>query len=195
MTDNDSRRERDNNRSHHFRAYCNSDATLSMLKAPSAVAIVLCMALAGYSVSRAASMDECSPTARDERLSSIVGAMHGRAPVWLVDGTGDRWQGIEAPVKTVWVVSREARGRLEVTGRRIGADGRLGFRSATDAPLTDLLAIDNPLEWSMRPGGATKEQLRSFAFRASYLIYPMPGCWVITVRIGSDEVHIVRELK
>ena len=58
-----------------------------------------------------------------------------------------------------------------------------------------MLVITNPARQSAIPGGAPAAVLRDYVFLPSTVFYPSPGCWEFTIRIGEDEVHIVRDLK
>ncbi len=135
---------------------------------------------------------ECPETAVRDLLPELVAPMRGEAPIWLVDGfaTG-YWTAADAPVKTLWVLSRDAGGPLVATGRRLSDGQPLRFRDATaDAP-GERLVVADPLARSVVPGGATTEVLERYAFVPSYLIYPAPGCWQVTARLGERERRIV----
>lgn len=123
--------------------------------------------------------------------------MAGAPPVWLVDGSGPTWDGADTLIKSVWVLARDASGDLHVEGRRLDAPGTLLFQDGPDGQPSVALTIVDP--WgkgrSVRPGGASPEILRSYSFVMFYLIYPSRGCWEITARLGTDTVHIVREVK
>jgi hypothetical protein len=117
--------------------------------------------------------------------------MVGARPVWLVDGSAT-WRSGE-PVKTLWVLLRTSED-VRIRGRRLDVPGALTLRRADDPP-ADMLVIANPARQSVIPGGASAEIVRDYVFLPSHVFYPSPGCWEFTVRIGAEEVHIVRHLK
>jgi hypothetical protein len=64
-----------------------------------------------------------------------------------------------------------------------------------DDPPGDTLVIANPARQSVVPGGAPPEIMRDYVFLPSHVFYPGPGCWEFTVRVGEEEILIVRDLK
>ena len=102
------------------------------------------------------------------------------------------WKKDEA-IKTLWVLLRTSE-EMRIRGHRLDAPGVLKFDGVGDPP-TEELVIDNPAKRSVRPGGASPEIMRTYAFIPSLVFYPSPGCWEFTVRIGDAEHRIVRELK
>lgn len=134
----------------------------------------------------------CAPTATETRLS-VVGAMAGSPPVWLVDGSSGHWN--KGPVKTLWVLSRDVAGSLRIEGRRLDGPGFVAFQDGLDGTPTNVLVIPDPSRRSVRPGGASAEVMRSYAFIPMYDIYPSAGCWELTARLDATEVRIVLELK
>jgi hypothetical protein len=79
-------------------------------------------------------------------ILAVVGPMVGSSPVWAV-----RDQGVDigAPMKTLWVVARDVRGPLRVTGRRLDGTGALGFQDGYQRPTTDALVVESAGCWEM----------------------------------------------
>jgi hypothetical protein len=134
----------------------------------------------------------CVPTAPETRLD-VVGAMAGRRPVWLVDGSNGHWD--KRLVKTLLVLSRDVAGSLRIEGRRLDGPGLVAFQDGLDGEPTNALLIPNPWQRTVTPGGASPEVMRSYAFIPTYLIYPSAGCWELTARLDATEVRIVLEVK
>jgi hypothetical protein len=122
---------------------------------------------------------------------SVVGPMVGTDPVWIVDGHS---RDIGGPSKTLWVVARTVDGPLRVTGRRLDGAGVLSFQDGYQRPITRELVFENPAKQSVRPGGASAEVMRAYAFLPSYVIYPAAGCWEFTARLGSKEARFTIDL-
>lgn len=137
----------------------------------------------------------CASTPSEERLPGVIAPMAGKHPVWLVDGSRGTWGGPKALVKSVWVLSGEAAGSLRVHGRRLDGNGVMAFRTSGDAPTTDALVMNDPRGHSVAPSGATPEIMKSYVFVPAYLIYPSPGCWELTVRVGGKDARIVLAVK
>ena len=133
----------------------------------------------------------CEPTPGQDVLS-VVGPMAGSWPAWVVDGS-DTWHGATHPAKTLWVVAQLGQ-RVEITGRLLNGAAVAQF-SRGSGPATPTLVVDDPLRESVRPGGATAEVLRAYAFIMSHVFYPVPGCWEFTVGIGSKRHKIVRNIE
>ena len=136
---------------------------------------------------------DCPVTPREERLP-VIAVMAGRHPVWMVDGSDGRWLGSSHSVKTVWVVARNHPGDLIVTGRRLDGKGQVQFQGHRGTPPGPELMIPKAHEALMLPGGASREIIDTYAFRPSYVVYPSPGCWEMTVRLGEADVQIIIEL-
>jgi hypothetical protein len=64
-----------------------------------------------------------------------------------------------------------------------------------DGPPAEMLVIANPANQSVIPGGAPPDIMRAYVFLSSNVLYPSPGCWEFTVRIGEEATRIVRDLK
>jgi hypothetical protein len=142
------------------------------------------------------SLFTCAASPLEDRLPDVIAAMAGAPPIWLVDGSaGSLWRGADALIKSAWVLSRDASGDLHVEGRRLDAPGTLLFQDGTNGQPSPALTITDPWGRSVRPGGASPEILRSYSFVMFYLIYPSRGCWEITAQLGTDTVHIVREVR
>jgi hypothetical protein len=71
----------------------------------------------------------------------------------------------------------------------------LQFRRGLNDPITDVLVLENPAAASVIPAGATSEVMRAYSFIPSQVLYPSPGCWSYTVRIGGEHVQLIVELK
>jgi hypothetical protein len=134
----------------------------------------------------------CVPTTTETRLS-VVGAMAGSPPVWLVDGSSGHWG--KGLVKTLWVLSRDVAGSLRIEGRRLDGPGLVAFQDGLDGAPTNVLVIRDPWQRTVTPGGASREVMGSYAFIPTYLIYPSAGCWELSARLDTTEVRIVLELK
>jgi ubiquinone/menaquinone biosynthesis C-methylase UbiE len=134
---------------------------------------------------------DCHQSPSQDSLPGIVGPMLGVRPAWLVDGSGTWRDG--GAVKTLWVLLRTSK-EVRITGRRLDGPGVVTLRREADPPV-DMLVIADPGRQSAIPGGATPEVMRTYSFLPSHVFYPTPGCWEFTVRIGEDEVRIVRDLK
>jgi hypothetical protein len=119
--------------------------------------------------------------------------MAGSPPVWLVDGLSGHWD--KGLVKTLWVLSRDVAGSLRIEGRRLDGPGLVAFQDGLDGTATNVLMIPDPRRRTVRPGGASAEVIRSYAFIPMYHIYPSAGCWELTARLDATEVRIVLELK
>jgi hypothetical protein len=137
----------------------------------------------------------CAVSPVEDPLPGIIGPITGQSPAWLVDGNGRRWTNAEERVKTLWVLSKRASGPLHIEGRRLDGEGRARFQDGgVDGMPKDALDIDNP--WGRAwPGNATPEVRRAYAFVPNYVLYPSPGCWQFTVRLGADETRITIEIK
>ena len=137
----------------------------------------------------------CEQTPSQDLLPDVVGPLSGSSPAWLVSGNeAQRWEGSTGPVKTLWVFARTARD-VRVVGRRREGSGALFFQRDLSEPKGNTLVIPNPARMSVIPGGASPDVMRAYAFIPSYVFYPSPGCWEFLVRVGGDEVRIVREVK
>ena len=137
----------------------------------------------------------CPVSPVEDPLPGIIGPITGQHPAWLVDGNGRRWSNAEERVKTLWVFSQKASGPLHIAGRRLDGEGTARFQDGgVEGIPKDALDIDN---WRRRawPGNATAEVRRDYAFVPNYVIYPSPGCWQFTVRLGSEETRITIEIK
>lgn len=170
------------------------------------VAVLLVVAIAAVSAAGQDSQDDAAdrvrlrdvPATEDCRTSptrdvlDVVGPMTGRRPVWLVDADS-RWKDATYPVKTLWVVTRTDR-RLLIAGRRLDGPGTATFGRGSE-PSAATLEVDDPARRSVRPGGATPDVLRAYAFIPSHVYYPSPGCWEFTVRIGDDSFTVVRRIE
>lgn len=132
----------------------------------------------------------CNATPSVQMLS-VVGSMAGAHPVWLVDGAA-RWVEPTTPVKTLWVFAQPTQG-VQVTGRRRGGVEIARFQRGGE-PVTDRLAITNPTRASVRPGGASADVLKNYAFITSHVFYPVAGCWEFTVVTAGATHDIVRSV-
>lgn len=133
----------------------------------------------------------CESTPR-ERVLSVVGPMSGSDPVWFVDGSVP-WPGADDPVKTLWVFVQSNQ-RIEITGRlRNGSETARFLRGSGAAGAS--LVIADPGRESVRPGGATAEVLRHYAFIPSLVFYPVAGCWEFTVVVGGESHRLVRNVE
>lgn len=144
------------------------------------------------------------PRTPDETLlpPSVLGPMTGMRPAWLVDGSDGRWavdtsagkitaaQG----VKTLWVLSRTTE-TVRIDGQRLDGPGTLKFQREQNGPITDVLVVENPARASVIPSGATPEIMNAYSFIPSRVFYPTPGCWIYTVHVGGEQVHLVVELQ
>lgn len=136
---------------------------------------------------------ECSVTPAEDLIPSI-GVMVGHDPVWIINDGHDQWRGPDQLVKTAWVVARDHPGdSLVVTGRRLDGEGKASFQAGVGAPLGAELIFTDVDSVLMVPGGADRETIDTYAFRGSYIVYPSPGCWELTARLGEAEVRIVLE--
>jgi hypothetical protein len=145
----------------------------------------------------AAALASCPVSPVIDPYPDIIGPITGTDPVWLIDGSSRRWSGPDQVVKTLWVISKKAAGDLRIEGRRLDGDGVARFQDGgvTGTPKTTL-EIPEP-EWRRRawPGNATADVRRDFAFVPDYVIYPGPGCWEFTARIGSVESRVTIAMK
>jgi hypothetical protein len=133
----------------------------------------------------------CQQSPTQDLLPQVVGPMVGMRPVWLVDGS-TTWRSGE-PVKTLWVLLRTSE-EVRIGGRRLDGPGTLTLRQGDDRP-ADMLVITNPAKQSVTPGNAPPKVMHGYVFLPSHVFYPSPGCWEFAVRIGPEEVRIVRDLK
>jgi len=133
----------------------------------------------------------CEQSPTQDLLPGVVAPIVGVRPAWLVDGSAT-WRTGE-PVKTLWVLLRTSRD-VRIRGRRLDGPGALTLRRGDDPP-ADMLVIANPARQSVIPGGAPPEIMRDYIFLPSHVFYPSPGCWEFTVRVGEEEMRIVRNLK
>jgi hypothetical protein len=137
----------------------------------------------------------CPVSPVEDFLHEFVAPMTGQSPAWLIDTSGGRWESSEARIKTLWVFSQKASGPLHIVGRRLDGDGTARFRDGgVEGIPKDALDID---EWRRGawPGNATPEVRRDYAFVPNYVIYPSPGCWQFTVRLGAEVTRITIEIK
>jgi hypothetical protein len=135
----------------------------------------------------------CPASPHDQHLPAVVGPGVGAHPLWVVDGSGGTWLGPDMPVKSLWILSREAPGPLHVRGQRLDGPGVLRFRRK--GPIVGELSIPEPGAVSVIPGGASAAVVRSFAFVPSYLLYPSPGCWELNVTLGEHRRTIVIHMR
>jgi len=133
----------------------------------------------------------CAASPRQALLPEVIAPAAGESPIWFVDGGGGQWQGPNVPVKSVWILERKIAGALRVTGRQRESTQSLTFREAMNGPVIGSLVIDTPAEASMTPGGASAEVMRKFAFVASYVFYPSPGCWELDAQLGEQRRKVV----
>lgn len=133
----------------------------------------------------------CQQSPTQDLLPEVVAPMVGARPVWLVDGPAT-WRSGE-PVKTLWVLLRTSED-VRIRGRQLDGPGTLTLRRGDDPP-GDMLVIANPARQSVVPGGAPPEIMRDYVFLPSHVFYPSPGCWEFIVRVGEEEMRIVRDLK
>lgn len=132
----------------------------------------------------------CPATPLEDRLPEVIAPMAGEEPIWLVTSFG-KWFGPKVLAKSVWIVSRGAAEDLLVTGHRLDGPGTLLFQlGATPSEKFELSDLEGL--WVI-PGGATLEIMGEYGFAPMYLIYPSPGCWQITVRLGGETRRIVVE--
>jgi hypothetical protein len=135
-----------------------------------------------------------SPT---QDLPEVIGRVVGASPVWQIGGgDSERFDWVrDEPRKTLWVLLRTSQ-EMRISGRRLDAPGVLTLTiDGVDSRPTDMVVIPDPGRRSVIPGGASPEIMRTYAFIPSLVFYPSPGCWEFTIRIGSAEHHIVRDLK
>ena len=139
----------------------------------------------------AAVIAACAVSPVENPAPGVIGPITGQYPAWLVDGSSGHWSGPEQRVKTLWVFSRKASGRLRVTGRRLDGDGTLRFQDGgIEGHPAEALEIADPWTRSVRPGGASTDTLRAYAFIPNYLIYPSRGCWGLDVELGDAKTRI-----
>jgi hypothetical protein len=134
----------------------------------------------------------CTPTPA-ENLLTVVGPMAGSRPAWFVDGGEIVWTHAEHPVKTLWVVARTSE-TVRIKGRRLDGAGTARFRQGQEEPQSVFVIADASAA-SAIPGGASADVMRTYSFLPSHVFYSSPGCWEFIVRVGSDEVRLVREVK
>jgi hypothetical protein len=137
----------------------------------------------------------CPVSPIEDPYPGIIGPITGQHPAWLIDGSNRRWSNAEERTKTLWVFSQMASGPLHIEGRRLDGDGTTRFQDGGVAGMPkNALEIE---DWRRRawPGNATPDVRRDYAFVPNYVIYPSPGCWQFTVRIGADETQITIEVK
>ena len=138
----------------------------------------------------------CAVSPVENPAPGVIGPITGQYPAWLVDGSSGQWSSPEERVKTLWVFSRNASGRLRITGRRLDGDGTLRFQEGgVEGHPADALEITDPWTRSVRPGGASTDTLRAYAFVPSYVIYPSRGCWALDVELGGGKTRITLEIK
>jgi len=156
----------------------------------------LCLALLGVAsapdrrISAAEPSSPCQQSPTQDLLPEVVAPMVGVRPVWMVGGSATWGNG--EPIKTLWVLLRTSE-TVRIRGRRLDGPGVVKLRTGDDPP-TDTLVIPNRARQSATPGGASPVNKRAYVFLPSHVFYPSPGCWEFTVRIGDEEVRIVRDL-
>ena len=137
----------------------------------------------------------CPVSPVEDPVPGIIGPITGQRPAWLIDGNSRHWSNAEERVKTLWVFSQKASGPLHIVGHRLDGDGTARFQDGgVDGVPKDALDIET---WRRRawPGNATPEVRRDYAFVPNYVIYPSPGCWQFTVRLGTEDTRITIEIK
>ena len=133
----------------------------------------------------------CEITPVDEELSfSFIAPAAGDQPLWLVDASWV-WSGPEAAVNLYWVVVRNHRGALVVTGHRLDGAGEARFQAGVYEPIQRQLLIADAHEHHMFPGGASAEILEQYSFRAGYGLFPAPGCWELLANLGDTKRRFV----
>ena len=134
----------------------------------------------------------CPATPLEDRLPSVIAPMAGRHPVWLVNASRHTWRGPDVRIKTAWVVARDALGDLVLRGRQRDGTGVLGFQRGEHAPL---IYGELVLARSSMPRAAATGAEQHYAFVVLSMVYPAPGCWELTARLGEAEVQIIVSLK
>ena len=136
---------------------------------------------------------ESCPASPSIDMFDGVAPVTGEWPIWHIDGSGGVWS--ELPTKTAWVIARDQPGSdLVVTGRRLGYEETLRFMPGVSAPHSDALVIKDVERLVMMPD-LPPDAFERYRFHGSYVVYPGPGCWELTARIGSHEVRSVHLIK
>lgn len=140
----------------------------------------------------ASGLTAACPETPSSSVVDVVAPGRGQRPAWMVDVTRG-WTAATAPVKTLWVVSMPA-SRVRISGRRLDGTGTVTVQHSGRPP-TGVVEIDNPRAWSVKPGGATRDVMASYAFFSSQVFYPTYGCYQFDVEVDGTVVRIVRELR
>jgi hypothetical protein len=164
---------------------------MSWLQLSYSLTVMEASSVPGRATSAARRLNPCQQSPTQDLLPEVVAPMIGVRPVWLVDGSAN-WRRGE-PAKTLWVLLRTSE-EVRITGRQLDGPGTLTLRRGDDRP-ADMLIVANPARQSVIPGGAPPAIMRAYVFVLSDVFYPSPGCWEFTVRVGQEEVRVVRDLK
>jgi hypothetical protein len=141
-------------------------------------------------LSAASTQFDCPVTQAATELPD-VGLVPGRSPIWFADGSTGAWRERQ-PTKSLWVLSRMAKGRLRIEGRRLDGPGLVEFARDFGGPFLPTLEILDP--WHGSIIGTRREITQAYAFVPSYVMYPSPGCWQLTAILGDNRVTFAREL-
>lgn len=138
--------------------------------------------------------DNRCPIGPSYELHPGVGKVVGEYPIWLVVVTDvariDLYPSQAKGVKLLWVVSRDQLGDLVITGGMLNSRETLQFRLREHDVATDALVFPNAHGGGVGVGGATRDNLAQYAHYPSMIVFPSPGCWELTARLGVKEVRI-----
>jgi hypothetical protein len=137
----------------------------------------------------------CAPTPTDNFLPDVIAAPRGADPVWLVDGADGRWDWArDTPTKTLWILKTAE--PVRVQGRELKSGSKTRFHHGDlEAPFSEAMVIENPRRESVRPFGATRQTLNTYAFITSYVFYPERGCYQFDIEVEHARRQIVVEIK
>ena len=100
--------------------------------------------------------------------------------------------GPETPFKTVIVVQGDF-AKVELAGRRQDGDGEASFANFDDSirlPNKVTRLVLKPGESEVSPGN--RQAGPEYHYYVGYFLYPSPGCWEFTAKVGAQTTHIVQ---
>lgn len=154
-----------------------------------AVAFVMAVAL------HAAGQTADCPASKLRPLIPAIAPVLGDSPLWVTAGRGPTvWPGADKPIDLLLVRDRAVAGAAIVAGkhRASGGTARFGRPGTTAGLWEERYRLDQA---GTKPRAATPEDLERYSFHAAEGVFPEPGCYEITGRVGPQQVTIFLNLE
>ncbi len=150
------------------------------------------------------------PVTETETKFSMLGSVAGQSPVWITSLGEVKWN--ELPVslspypgrltKMIVIISKDAEGDLEITGKQIDGNGQVLFPqeaqkqdlASNDGNSVDGSVLVNPQSTWVIPNASTPTRSPNpdgFVTQGGLVYYPNPGCYEYLAKIGGKEVHVI----